>query len=52
MFVRASCGHGDSVRLWTSKSRLAPKKESSILRLELMACLLLSRLMVSVKLAV
>ena len=52
MFVRVSCEHGGSVRLWTSKCRLAPVKELSISRLELMVCLLLSRLMVSVKLAV
>ena len=52
VFIRVSCEHGGSVRLWTSKCRLAPVKELSIPRLELMACLLLSRLMVSVKLAV
>ena len=52
VFIRVSCEHRDSVRFWTSKCRLAPVKELSIPRLELMACLLLSRLMVSVKLAV
>ena len=52
VFVRISCEHGGSVRLWTNKCRLAPVKGLSILRLELIACLLLSRLMVSVKLAV
>ena len=52
MFVLVSCEHGGSVRLWTSKCRLAPVKELLIPRLELMVCLLLSRLMVSVKLAV
>ena len=52
VFVRVSCEHGGSVRLWTSKCRLAPVKELSIQRLVLMACLLLGRLMVSVKLAV
>ena len=52
VFVRVSCEHGGSVRLWTSKCRLAPVKELSIPWLELMAGLLLSRLMVSVKLAV
>ena len=52
VFVWVSCEHGCSVRLWTSKCRLTPVKELSILRLELMVCLLLSRLMVSVKLAV
>ena len=49
VFVRVICEHGGSVRLWTSKFRLAPVKELSIPRLELMACLLLSRLMVSVE---
>ena len=52
VFDRVICEHGGSVRLWTSKCRLAPVKELSVPRLELMACLLLSRLMVSVKLAV
>ena len=52
VFVRVSCEHLGSVRFWTSKCRLTPVKELSIPRLELMACLLLSRLMVSVKLAV
>ena len=52
VFVRVNCEHGGSVRLWTSKYRLAPVKELFIPWLELMACLLLSRLMVSMKLAV
>ena len=52
VLVWVICEHGGSVRLWTSKCRLASLKELSIPRLELMACLLLSRLMVSVKLAV
>ena len=52
VFVRVICEHGGSVRLWTSKCRLAPVKKLSVLRLELMAYLLLSRLMVSVNLAV
>ena len=52
VFVRVSCEHGGSVRLWKSKCMLALLKELPIPRLELMACLLLSRLMVSVKLAV
>ena len=52
VFVRISCEHGGSVRLWTSKCRLVPVKELSIPWLQLMACLLLSRLMVSVKFAV
>ena len=52
VFVRVICEYGGSVRLWTSKCRLAPAKELSISRLELIACFLSSRLMVSVKLAV
>ena len=51
VFVRVSFEHESLVRLWVSKCRLAPVKELSIPRLKLMACLLLSRLMVSVKLA-
>ena len=52
VFVRVVCDHGVSVKLWTSKCRLAPVKELSIPRLELMACLLLSRLVASVRVAV
>ena len=52
VFLRVSYEHGCSARFWASKCRLAPVKELSVPRLELMTCLLLSRLMVSVKLAV
>ena len=52
VFVWVSCEHGNSVRLCINKCRLVPVKELSIPRLESMACLLLSRLMVPVKLAV
>ena len=52
VFVGVSCEHGSSVRLWTSKCRLAPVKKLPIPQLKLMACLLLSKLMVSAKLAV
>ena len=51
VFVRVSCEDRGSFRLRKSKCRLAPVKELSILQLELMACLLLSRLIVSMKLA-
>ena len=44
VFVRVVCEHGLTVKLWTSKSRLAPVKEISIPRLELLACFLLSKL--------
>ena len=40
VFVWVSCKHGRSVKLWTSKCRLAPVKELSVPQLELMACLL------------
>ena len=51
-FVRAVCEHGITVKFWTSKCRLAPVKEISIPRLELLACFLLSKLIASVKTAV
>ena len=38
--------------LWTSKCRLVPVKEISVPRLELLACLLLSKLIASVNTAV
>ena len=46
-----SCKHKDSARLWATKYTLTALKELSVPRLELMTCLLLSRLMVFVKLA-
>ena len=52
VFVRVSCEHGGSVRVSTSKFRFTPVKELPVPRLELMACLLLNKMMVSVKLAV
>ena len=36
VFVRVVCEHGVMVKLWTSKCRLAPLKEISIPRLELL----------------
>ena len=50
VFVRVSCEHGGSVRVSTSKFRFTPVKELPVPRL--MACLLLNKMMVSVKLAV
>ena len=41
--------HGVTVKLWASKCRLAPVKEISIPRLELLACFLLSKLIALVK---
>ena len=52
LFDWVSCKHKDSARLWTTKYTLTALKELSIPRLELMTCLLLSRLMVFVKLAI
>ena len=43
-----SCSHSVSVNIWVGKSRLAPLKKLSIPRLELLACLLLSELVISV----
>ena len=52
VFVRISCEHRGSVRVSTSKFRFIPVKELPFPRLELMACLLFNKMMVSVKLAV
>ena len=46
---RVVCEHGATVKLWASKCRLAPVKEISIPRLELLACFLLSKLIALVK---
>ena len=48
VFTKVSCSHGVSVNIWVGKSRLAPLKKLSIPRLELLACLLLSELVISV----
>ena len=50
-FVCVVCEHRVTVKLWTSKCRLAPVKEILIPRLELLACFLLSKLIASVKTA-
>ena len=47
-FAKVSCSHGVSVNFWMEKSRLAPMKKLSVSRLELLACLLLSELVISV----
>ena len=49
VYIRVSCLHGVSVRLLTSKNHLVPSKPLSILRLELLSCVLLSRLIDSVQ---
>ena len=43
-----SCSHDVSVNFWVGKSRLVPTKKLRIPRLELLACLLLSELVISV----
>ena len=49
VYIRVSCPHGVRVRLLTSKNHLVPSKPLSILRLELLSCVLLSRLIDSVQ---
>ena len=48
VYVKTVCCHGVTVNFWAGKSRIVPMKKLSIPRLELLACLLLARLMVSV----
>ena len=48
VYVRVVCSHGVEVNLWAGKCRVAPMKDLSIPRLELLACVLLSKLVVSV----
>ena len=48
-YNRVSCPHGVRVRLSTSKNHLVPSKALSIPRLELLSCVLLSRLIDSVQ---
>ena len=47
-FVRSVCEHSVKVRLWCAKTRLVPIKDEDIPRLELLGCLLLSKLIKSV----
>jgi len=44
IYVRIVTDSSTYVKLWTAKSRLAPMKEQSIPRLELLSCLLLAKL--------
>ena len=52
MYVRSVCRYGVKVSLWTGKCCVAPVKLTTVPRLELLACVLLSKLIVSVKKAV
>ena len=52
VYVRNFCRHGFKVSLWTGKCCVAPVKLTTVQRLELLACVLLSKLIVSVKKAV
>lgn len=45
IYIRIVTETSSFVRLWTAKTRLAPMKETNIPRLELLSCLLLSKLM-------
>ena len=47
--VRSVCRHGFKVSLWTGKCCVAPVKLTTVPRLELLACALLSKSIVSVK---
>ena len=48
VYVKTVSCHGVTINFWAGKSRAVPMKKLSIPRLELLACLLLARLMVSV----
>ena len=48
VYVKTVCSHGVTLKFWTGKCRVVPMKKLSIPRLELLACLLLAKLMVSV----
>ena len=52
MYVRSVCEHGVKVCLSTAKTCVNPTKVYTVPRLELMGSILLSKLVVSVKLAV
>ena len=48
VYLKILCSHGVKVNLWAGKCRVAPMKDLSIPRLELLACVLLLKLLVSV----
>ena len=48
VYVRAVCSHGVKVNFWAGKCRFGPMKDLSIPRLELLACVLQSKQVVSV----
>ena len=48
VFAKVSCSHGVLVNFWVGKSRLASMKKWNIPRSELLVCLLLSELVISV----
>ena len=48
VFAKVSCSHGVLVNFWVGKSRLASMKKLNIPRSELLVCLLLSELVISV----
>ena len=52
MYARVLCSHGVKVTLWSGRSRVASAKGHSMPRLELMACVLLGRLIIEVKKAI
>ena len=49
VYVRSVCRHGVKVSLWTGKCCVAPVKLSMVPGLELLACVLLCKLIVSGK---
>ena len=52
VYARSICTHGVKVSLWAAKSCVVPSKEQKVSRLELLAAVLLSKLIVSTKPAV
>lgn len=52
VYVRSVCRHGVKTSLWTGKCCVAPVKLTTVPRLELLACVFSSKLIVSVNKAV